>query len=384
MTASTMNFTDTNTTTKTPTSGETRSSAYLSLTAYATWYWNVHGYTSLVVCIFGVTTNILNIAILTRKSMRTAINIILTGMAVSDVMTMLLYIPNAVHFYLMTDLTPTPERYSYGWTIFMAVYGCLSIITHTISIWLAVCMSAVRYMFLRSHGAQYSLDNTKAVILVSTVYLTAVIVFIPYYCLFDIIPVYRPEWNATLYQLKGIQIGPQHTGDVMNVLNTWIFIILGKLAPCLLISIFGGLLLHTLQESKKLTQNLKSASCEDRLRQHRRTTIMLLAIILMFVIAELPSAILIFISVFVEGFFNDYYMLFADTLDILALINESANFVMYCAMSQQFRQCLCAMCESCPKQCCDLVKCHGKHRSDYNMVNGNGAKRYSTTSATRV
>ena len=68
---------------------------------------------------------------------------------------------------------------------------------------------------------------------------------------------------------------------------------------------------------------------------------MLLAIMAMFIIASFPVAILVLISVFVDRFFMDYYMLFADTLDILSLINNAINFVMYCSMSRQFRDSLC-------------------------------------------
>ena len=43
-------------------------------------YRGVHGYISLIVCIFGIVTNILNIVVLTRKEMNSSpINRILTG-----------------------------------------------------------------------------------------------------------------------------------------------------------------------------------------------------------------------------------------------------------------------------------------------------------------
>lgn len=127
----------------------------------------------------------------------------------------------------------------------------------------------------------------------------------------------------------------------MNAINVWLFIIVGKLLPCILICVFGCLLLRTLRQSQQLTESLKLTSTSRRMRAHKRTTVMLLAIMTMFMISELPSAVLVLISVFRDGFFMDYYMLFADTLDILSLINNAINFIMYCIMSRQFRDCLC-------------------------------------------
>jgi len=47
-------------------------------------YASVHGYTSLVVCIFGCFSNFVNLIVLTRKTMINPTNAILTGLALSD------------------------------------------------------------------------------------------------------------------------------------------------------------------------------------------------------------------------------------------------------------------------------------------------------------
>ena len=145
--------------------------------------------------------------------------------------------------------------------------------------------------------------------------------------------------NATIYKLENLQIYLKNSTTV-NTINVWLFILIGKILPCLFMCLFGGLLLQTLGESKKLSKSLKQTSCSQRMRAHKRTTTMLLAIVLMFLLAELPSGVLVFVSAYVEGFFMDYYLLFADTIDILSLINNSVNFIMYCSMSRQFRECL--------------------------------------------
>ena len=327
----------------------TKSAMYQFLETYALGYWHVHPYLSLIICTFGITTNIVNIVILTRKKMLNSINCVLTGIAVSDIITMVDYIPYVVHFYLMTDIGDNPRRYTYFWVTYLAVHSCLSVVTHTISIWLAVCMSAMRYVFIRTRGnSSWNLGIGQTCVLVGIVYWFSVMIFIPNYIVTETEPIFLPESNVTIYKMKNLEIYSKNT-STMNAINVWTFIVVGKLAPCCLISLFGGLLLRSLSESKKLSESLKQTTCSQRMKAHKRTTLMLCTIILMFLIAELPSAVLVFVCVFVEGFFLDYYLLFADTLDILSLINNAVNFIMYCSMSRQFRECLCETLPHCKK-----------------------------------
>lgn len=78
---------------------------YKALTDYAHAYWDVHPYISLIICVFGILTNILNICVLRQEKMRTPINLILIGIAISDIITMADYVPFAFHFYILTDLS---------------------------------------------------------------------------------------------------------------------------------------------------------------------------------------------------------------------------------------------------------------------------------------
>jgi hypothetical protein len=183
-----------------------------------------------------------------------------------------------------------------------------------------------------------SVTRTRAAIV--GVYMASIIVSVPNYVVTDVIPVPVPSHNATIYRIKNLQIYLKNS-TTMNAINVWLFILVGKVLPCVLICVFGFFLLKTLRESQQLSESLKLTATSRRMRAHKRTTVMLLAIITMFIISELPAAILVLISVFKEKFFMDYYMLFADTLDILSLTNNAINFIMYCIMSRQFRDCLC-------------------------------------------
>ena len=74
-------------------------------------YEPVHGYLAVTVCLLGSIFNMMNILVLTHKDMRTnPINLLLTGIAVADMMVMVEYIPFAVHMYLIQDTYRTMEE----------------------------------------------------------------------------------------------------------------------------------------------------------------------------------------------------------------------------------------------------------------------------------
>ena len=51
----------------------------------------------------------------------------------------------------------------------------------------------------------------------------------------------------------------------------------------------------------------------------------------------MPQGVINLLSGVLPGFVNEVYMALGDLLDILALINNGINFILYCSMSKQFR-----------------------------------------------
>lgn len=113
----------------------------------ATQYKNYHGYASLLVCSFGTLTNMLNIVVLTRKDTKAAsINRILTGLAVTDALVMLEYIPFAIYKYFVL---PESRIFPYGWAVFVLFHMHFTQLFHTISIALTLTLAVWRYIAIR-------------------------------------------------------------------------------------------------------------------------------------------------------------------------------------------------------------------------------------------
>ena len=151
--------------------------------------------------------------------------------------------------------------------------------------------------------------------------------------------VHAESSNSTeVYRIRSIDIKTTTDRSPLQTVLFWIFLIYGKWIPCLLIIVFGILLLCSLHKSKKRTEKLKGAQTKARLKQHTRTTVMLLIIILMYIISELPQTVVLVMGLASGDILN--YILLGDTIDMLCLINNSVNIILYCAMSKQFRDIL--------------------------------------------
>jgi hypothetical protein len=110
-------------------------------------YKSVHGYFSLIVCIFGTVANVLNVAVLTRKDMASApINRILTALAIADMLVMLEYVPYACYAYLVL---PGELNMPYKWAVFVLFHSHFTQVLHTISIGLTLVLAVWRYIAIR-------------------------------------------------------------------------------------------------------------------------------------------------------------------------------------------------------------------------------------------
>ncbi len=111
-------------------------------------YRNVHGYVSLFVCVFGTLANVINIAVLTRKHMKTApFSYILMWLAVTDMLLMIEYIPFVLYMYTDSKLKMT--LFSYSGAIYILIHTHLSQVLHTISICLTLTLAFWRHNAIR-------------------------------------------------------------------------------------------------------------------------------------------------------------------------------------------------------------------------------------------
>ncbi len=357
--------------------------AYPGLVNFSESYIHYHGYLAAIICIWGIAANLANIVVLTRKNMLSSTNMILMWLAVADLMTMTSYFPVSIHFYILRNpVLAFPSSDSIHWIRFMLFHINFSVVSHTIAIWLTITLAIFRYLFIcyPTRGCDLcSLERSKLAI--ALVYASVSIICIPNMVLYTGIQTEHTV-NQT-YSYKYWNLGESSVGlanPFLTTTNYWIQAFLIKLIPCVLLVVLTILLIIAMTRANKRRMKLKSKGKKDesdRAREHNRTTGMLLAIVGFFLLTELPQGILTLCNIFVTDFFMDVYNPLGDVIDMLAMINNSVNFVLYCTMSRQFRETFMdVFCGCCP------TKRPGWLKMKAFSINANGTT--TTTMTTHV
>ena len=314
------------------------------LDTFHTRYVTVHGWASILVCVFGSIANGLNIAVLTRKEMCSPTNAILTGLAVADLLVMLEYIPYAVHSYLY--LRPSRDTFTYGWTVFVLFHALFAQVFHTISIWLTVTLAIWRYIAVAHPQKNREWCSfRRSIVAIVSAYLFCPVICVPLYVTTSIkessqlIGNDGMVVNASLYNVTDLPEGVTN-GTIFLVslsknakkLNFWMYSVVIKLIPCVALTVLSLRLILALVEAKKRRKKLseatmvkseevsaefcsgkkrkkKSTRLMDKERQTDRTTKMLLAILLLFLLTEFPQGVLGLLSVILgTKFFENCYV----------------------------------------------------------------------------
>lgn len=92
--------------------------------------------------------------------------------------------------------------------------------------------------------------------------------------------------------------------------------------------------------SRAQVSTLNSTKSLRHKHQTDRTTRMLVAVLILFLVTEIPQGVMALLSgVLGNQFFTRCYSTgMGEILDLLALLNSAINFLLYCSMSRQFRR----------------------------------------------
>lgn len=319
-------------------------------------YAGVHGYLSVVVCLFGIVANSVNIVVLTRKNMLSSTNVLLTWLAVADLFTMLSYFPFALHFFIFKepDLYYFTTRY-FGWICFLLFHASFSIVCHTVAIWITIALAIFRFLYIwfPTRGTTYcSLEKAKLAITLTIV--STIICLVPNYIVNvnGDMPYCDPKTNSNVI-IHTIEYRSGGAFRVLENVNYWIQAVFVKLIPCVMLTILTVLLIVAMHRAYKKRMALKRRGKKaesDKHNEHNRTTLMLFTVVVLFLITEFPQGVLTLMSSLNKEYHSEIYENLGNLLDMMALLNNSINFVLYCTMSKQFRHTFIGIfCKCCPK-----------------------------------
>lgn len=175
-----------------------------------------------------------------------------------------------------------------------------------------------------------------------------IVICFPSFFMFSIqsIIIYENNEYHRLYYLDLSELAKSRN-ELLYILNLWLYAVIIKLLPCIILIIISIALIKALHKTTKRQQKLqtstttltnRSIKLQKIRRKVDRSSHMLIAILFLFLLTEFPQCILGILSgILGRCFFKNCYHLFGEIMDILALFNGAINFILYCSMSKQFR-----------------------------------------------
>ena len=301
-------------------------------------YGEIHGYIAVFVCTFGAIANILNIIVLTRKHMISPANFILTALAISDFLIMLTYFIYAAYFFVIKK-PRFDYTHSIEWIYFIMIHNYFIVTCHNLSAWFTVTLAVFRYIFVcRGIVACRQTSNRRAKLAVIIVAVGTVLLCIPNYFMNKVIHVSQYYEEMRGYWVIHSDFVEEH--PVYKVVMMWLFGVIMKIVPCFILTSLSILIIIKMKRGiRQRNRFLNQVQSEEHNvnHEHNRTTYMLLCVVILFVITEFPQGVLAMIAGLNDNFFEEVYANLGDLMDLLVLINSAVNFILYCGMSQQFR-----------------------------------------------
>ncbi|KAM7540880.1 hypothetical protein Aperf_G00000030224 [Anoplocephala perfoliata] len=332
---------------------------YPSLQKFDQYYKTIHAYLSLSVCFLGICTNSLNAIVLTHRHMRSPTNLLLTSIAIADSATMIAYVAKDVYLHFITSPDPESAPHGRAGIYFVLFTNFTAIAAHIFSTIMTVLLAVFRCWVLYRPHKQVLYKHIKISIAVAVICSIGMFVLgVSALVVGKRTPRKIPENSTENYYWFDVREG-------LDYLEGASFIIYGcfsKLASSILITFFTALILAALEKARRRYLNLKSKSSgfqneettrldgrttdlqyltqrKRESRENHRTTVMLVAVVVSFVITEAPQGVIMTIVAFNDYCFSfNFYAPIGDLLDILVLLNSSTNFILYCVMSAQFRK----------------------------------------------
>ena len=312
----------------------------------------------------GIIGNILILIILNRSFLRTtsAIYVYLTGLAACDLLILMLAIPR-----ILRDTAVVPLEIGYSKEMAQYVtyeYGFINILKHA-AIWIIVFVSLVRYVTLTSPLKKRRLTTISASrIIVFVIVLFCLVLDFPRF--FEMQVVEKKHHCLEKKVLWDWDFTPFASNALYLKVYPWVIVTAGFALPFFLMGLIGVLFAVRIRLGHILRNYVNVTSQADG--NEVQVNVLLVAIIVSFLVLELPTAILnILFAVRRERVkhtseYNEFTLL----ANCLSFLHSSINFILYTAINgdfrKTFRRTFCCVCITGdeyyePMTCMDILTC---------------------------
>jgi len=313
---------------------------------------SIYLYVWIVFIIITALANVLVIVVLRRKHMRNATNIILIAIAVSDSLTGLVTLPTYIHAYSQYFGAAGGNhgviQLTRGWCeAFMLIKYFVSRAFHTMSIWLTVLLCLQRFVSVYLPFKASSLFTIRK----TSILIIVVSIFSP------VLHVYHVTGSKAIsstYTIHGNVTGQVRDclwklGDECDggCVYLWMTFTLMHFLPCVCLVVFSVLMVCTMNKAtnkmKKSQMIANVQKMNKRDRESRRITIVVCAVVIVFLIPEIPYGVFLLINVILHHSKQNLLPLETNrllicTYEVLVVLSFHANFWIYLVMNTRFRR----------------------------------------------
>ena len=312
------------------------------LVAVANGYRQYHGYVSGFVCLVGILGNVINATVWSRKHMLTSTNHILTALAVADCMSLLMYFLYATYFFIANEPSEFSNHSKAGmYLVVITFHEFLAF--HTLANWLTISLAVFRYMKVCKNEIADKYCNVKrARVAIFVTFIVTAIATIPFYLFYEVYSLKEDHSRLKGYWLRRTTFAERHIAYQQALL--WLYGVIFKIVPSGLIFVLSIFMIKELRKASKRLKGMvnESFKTNNNSTGYNRTTIMLLAIVFLYMVTEVPIAITSFVAGLEGGESHFFYFLLysyiGDLVDLIALLNGTLNFFVYFGFSRQYRR----------------------------------------------
>nr|KAG5685876.1 hypothetical protein BaRGS_021538 [Batillaria attramentaria] len=277
-----------------------------------------------ILCITGITGNTLSLVVLNHRDMATSTNVYLSALAVSDSLKLL----NDLLYFVMLviSLTDPPAAETMMVNVYPYAHYVFTVAV-CVTAWLTVAVAVDRFVAVCYPSRATSLCTiTRARAVCVTVFVTMLLLSVPSAFRYRMQVVHDRYQNITCMNVIMTELGKNK--QIMTP-YTWTQNFMRGIIPVFILIYLNARIINVLRKERIKGKKLSSRN---------RITLMLIAVIVVFIVCITPDAIM-------STFFGKGYVEEKDNVvkgvreitDSLLALNSAINFILYCSLSIVFR-----------------------------------------------
>ena len=285
-----------------------------------------HGIVVPTICFIGMGLNVFNFFVLFSPKLPESSYSYLAGLAIADFLSLFLFGINGIGRGYYKGI--------YGWSVFEAfIYFPCGLISTNASVFLTLTVSIERFIFLyKPLQAKRWCNRSQARIIMTTIWLVCVFVNIPRFFVFTI-----GEDGHLGYTVFG-------KSSAYNILS-WVYFFVVSVATAFMLIVFNILLIRGIHvtNARRRTMSVHSAMSQHQRQEENRLTRTLISVIFLFLVGELPSAMLsrsVVVGILGHGskeiLKTHWYRVAVLVATILVVLQHASNFIIYCVCNKRF------------------------------------------------